>query len=231
MIRVLLADDQALLRGSLASLIEHEQDMTVAAEAGDGEEAVELARRTRPDVILMDIRMPVLDGLEATRRILSDAMAGQTRVIVVTTFELDDYVLRALRAGASGFVLKGIDPAALLEAIRLVARGDALLAPRVTRRLLDRFADQHAPSAELTGRLEELTPRESEVLGLVGLGLTNAGIAERLVLSPATAKTHVNRIMTKLGARDRSQLVIVAYESGIVSPTGEWPGGDVPPPR
>ncbi len=223
-LRVLLADDQVLLRSSLATLVDREPDMTVVGEAGDGEEAVELARRARPDVVLMDIRMPGTDGLAATERILSDPHASDVRVLVLTTFELDDYVLRALRAGASGFILKGVEPAELLAAIRLVAEGDALLAPSVTRRLLDRFADLHAPSAELMGRLEELTPRELEVLTLVGSGLTNAQIAERLVLSPLTAKTHVSRVMVKLAAHDRAQLVIAAYEGGLVSPSGEWPG-------
>jgi DNA-binding NarL/FixJ family response regulator len=223
MIRVLLADDQALLRGSLAMLIGQEDDMEVVGEAGDGEEAVELARRTAPDVVLMDIRMPGVDGLEATERILASAEAAAVRVLVVTTFEHDEYVLRALRAGASGFVLKGIEPGELLRAIRLISRGEALLAPTVTRSLLDRFAGLHAPSAELRSALGELTPREGEVLALVGAGLTNGQIAERLVITPATAKTHVNRVMTKLGARDRAQLVIAAYEGGVVSPKGEWP--------
>ncbi len=227
-VRVLLADDQVLLRRSLATLIDQEPELTVVGEAGDGEEAIALARRLRPDVVLMDIRMPGTDGLEATARILADPAARDVRVIVLTTFELDDYVLRALRAGASGFVLKGIEPTDLLSAIRLVAQGDALLAPSVTRRLLDRFADLHAPSAELTRTLEELTPREREILTLVGEGLSNAQIAELLVLSPLTAKTHVNRIMTKLMAHDRAQLVIAAYEGGLVSASGEWPGGRLP---
>jgi DNA-binding NarL/FixJ family response regulator len=222
-IRVLLADDQVLLRSSLASLIEQEPDMEVAGEAGDGDEAVRLTLRDRPDVVLMDIRMPGSDGLDATTRILGDPATANTRVIMLTTFELDEYVLQALRAGASGFLLKGIEPAELLAAIRLVARGDALLAPSVTRRLLDRFADLHEPSTELKDLLDELTPREAEILGLVGAGLTNAQIAERLVVSPLTAKTHVNRVMTKLAARDRSQLVIAAYEGGLVSPSGSLP--------
>lgn len=219
-IRVLLADDQVLLRRSLAVLIEQEEDMQVVAEAGDGEEAVRLALHHRPDVILMDVRMPVSDGLEATARILAEPVAAGTRVIMLTTFELDDYVLRALREGASGFLLKGIEPDDLLTAIRVVAAGEALLAPSVTRRLLDQFADLHAPSPELISQLDELTPREREILTLVGTGLTNAEIAERLVVSPATAKTHVNRVMGKLAVHDRSQLVIAAYEGGLVTASG-----------
>jgi DNA-binding NarL/FixJ family response regulator len=223
MIRVLLADDQVLLRGSVATLIGLEPDLEVVGEAGDGDEAVVLARRQRPDVVVMDIRMPGTDGLEATAQILADPAASDLRVIMLTTFELDDYVLRALRAGASGFVLKGIEPAELLDAIRLVAAGDALLAPSVTRRLLDRFADLRAPSPELTRLLAELTPRELEVLTLVGSGLSNTAIAERLVLSVLTAKTHISRVMVKLGAHDRAQLVIAAYEGGLVSASGAWP--------
>lgn len=222
-IRVLLADDQVLLRSALAMLITQEPDMEIVGEAGDGDEAVRLTLRERPDVVLMDIRMPGSDGLNATMRILQDPSSEQTRVIMLTTFEFDDYVLQALRAGASGFMLKGIEPAELLAAIRLVAQGDALLAPSVTRRLLDRFAHLHEPSAELRDLLDELTPREAEILGLVGAGLSNAQIAERLVVSPLTVKTHVNRTMTKLGARDRAQLVIAAYEGGLVSVSGSLP--------
>ncbi len=229
-VRVLVADDQVLLRSSLAMLIDREPDLEVVGEAGDGAEAIELARRRAPDVVLMDIRMPGVDGLEATAQILGGPAADGVRVVMLTTFELDDYVLRALRIGASGFLLKGVEPSELLDAIRLVANGDALLAPSVTRRLLERFAGLHAPSAELEGRLAELTPRELEILTLVGSGLSNAAIAEVLVLSPATAKTHVNRIMLKLGAHDRAQLVIVAYEGGLVAATGEWPDPDALPP-
>jgi DNA-binding NarL/FixJ family response regulator len=221
-IRVLVADDQVLLRSSLAMLIDREPDMEVVGEAGDGAEAVTLARRQRPDVVLMDIRMPGVDGLEATAQILGEAGAEDLHVIMLTTFELDDYVLRALRAGASGFLLKGVEPAELLDAIRLVAAGDALLAPSVTRSLLERFATLHEPDPELKRRLAELTPRELEVLTLVGSGLSNAEIAAKLVLSPLTAKTHVSRVMTKLAAHDRAQLVIVAYEGGLVSPSGRW---------
>jgi DNA-binding NarL/FixJ family response regulator len=224
-IRVLLADDQVLLRSSLAMLIAAEDDMEVVGEAGDGSEAVALTRRHRPDVVLMDIRMPGTDGLEATEEILGDRDAGDVRIIVLTTFELDEYVLRALRAGASGFMLKGIEPTELLDAIRLVNAGEALLAPSVTRRLLGRFADMRAPNPELAKLLDELTPREREVLVLVGSGLSNAEIAERLVLSPLTAKTHVGRIMVKLAAHDRAQLVIAAYEAGLVAPSGAWPTG------
>lgn len=224
-IRVVLADDQVLLRSSLALLVDREPDMEVVGEAGDGDQAVALVRRVRPDVVLMDVRMPGTDGLDATRQLLADPGSEAIRVIMLTTFELDDYVLRALRAGASGFLLKGVEPAELLDAIRLIAAGDALLAPSVTRRLLDRFAGLHEPSAELTDRLRELTARELEVLTLVGSGLTNAQIAERLVLSPLTAKTHVSRVMVKLAAHDRAQLVIAAYEGGLVTASGEWPAG------
>ncbi len=221
-LRVLLADDQVLLRSSLTTLIDREPDMEVVGEASDGAEAIALTRRERPDVVLMDIRMPGIDGLEATRQILAEAQPTPVRVVMLTTFELDDYVLRALRAGASGFLLKGVEPAELLDAIRLVASGDALLAPSVTRRLLERFAALPEPGPEVLRRLEELTPRELEMLTLVGSGLSNSYIAEKLVLSPLTVKTHVNRLMRKLAAHDRAQLVIVAYESGLVTPSGEW---------
>ena len=221
-IRVVLADDQVLLRSSLAMLIDREPDLEVVGEAGDGQEAVDLARRLHPDIMLMDIRMPGLDGLEATAQILGAVATEGPRVIMLTTFELDEYVLRALRAGASGFLLKGIEPKDLLEAIRLVAAGDALLAPSVTRSLLERFSSLHVPDAETNTRLAELTPREREVLILVGSGLSNVDIAEKLVLSPLTAKTHVNRIMMKLRAHDRAQLVIVAYEGGLIAPSGRW---------
>lgn len=222
-IRVLLADDQALLRSSLAMLINREPDMEVVGEAADGEQAVKLALAHRPDVVLMDIRMPGTDGLEATSQLLSRTDASGIRVIMLTTFEFDDYVLRALRAGASGFLLKGVEPADLLDAIRVVAAGDALLAPSVTRRLLERFSVLHEASPELRRCLDELTPREREVLTLVGSGMSNADIAEQLVVSPATVKTHVNRVMMKLAVHDRAQLVIAAYEGGLVTASGEWP--------
>ena len=222
-IRVLLADDQALLRSSLSILIEREPDMEVVGEADDGEEAVRLGIANRPDVVLMDIRMPGVDGLEATSRLLNRPEAADMRVIMLTTFEDDDYVLRALRAGASGFLLKGVEPSELLDAIRVVAAGDALLAPSVTRSLLERFSVLHEASPALRRQLEELTPRELEMLTLVGTGLSNIQIAEQLVLSPLTVKTHVNRVMMKLGVHDRAQLVIAAYEGGLVTPSGEWP--------
>jgi DNA-binding NarL/FixJ family response regulator len=217
MIGVLLADDQPLMRAGLRALIDAEADMAVVAEASTGREAVELARRHRPQVVLMDVRMPDGDGLQATRELLRDASLAGTRVVMLTTFELEEYVLDALRAGASGFLLKGIEPADLLQAVRTVAAGDALLAPSVTRRLLERFATVPDP-AGAAQRLAELTPREHEVLTLVGSGLTNAEIAEELVVSPLTAKTHVSRVMIKLGARDRVQLAIEAYETGLVVP-------------
>jgi DNA-binding NarL/FixJ family response regulator len=217
MIGVLLADDQPLMRAGLRALIDAQADMAVVAEASTGREAVELARRHRPQVVLMDVRMPDGDGLQATRELLRDASLAGTRVVMLTTFELEEYVLDALRAGASGFLLKGIEPADLVQAVRTVAAGDALLAPSVTRRLLERFATVPDP-AGAAQRLAELTPREHEVLTLVGSGLTNAEIAEELVVSPLTAKTHVSRVMIKLGARDRVQLAIEAYETGLVVP-------------
>jgi DNA-binding NarL/FixJ family response regulator len=217
MIGVLLADDQPLMRAGLRALIDAQADMAVVAEASTGREAVELARRHRPQVVLMDVRMPDGDGLQATRELLRDASLTGTRVVMLTTFELEEYVLDALRAGASGFLLKGIEPADLVQAVRTVAAGDALLAPSVTRRLLERFATVPDP-AGAAQRLAELTPREHEVLMLVGSGLTNAEIADELVVSPLTAKTHVSRVMIKLGARDRVQLAIEAYETGLVVP-------------
>jgi DNA-binding NarL/FixJ family response regulator len=221
MITVVLADDQALVRAGFRSLLDGEDDIGVVAEAADGEEAVELTRRHRPDVVLMDVRMPRTDGLRATARLTADPTLGRTRVIVLTTFELDEYVFGALRAGAAGFLLKDIEPADLVEAVRIVAAGDALLAPRHTRRLIEAFVKQEggAPgAAEDDSRLEELTAREREVLTLVGQGLSNAEIADKLVLSPLTAKTHVARLFMKLGARDRAQLVVLAYETGLVVP-------------
>jgi DNA-binding NarL/FixJ family response regulator len=219
-IRVLLADDQGLVRAGFRALLEDADGVEVVGEAGDGAEAVALARSARPDVVLMDIRMPVLDGLEATRRIVADELLAGVRVLVLTTFELDEYVFEALAAGASGFLLKNTDPVELLRAIRVVAEGDALLAPSVTRRLIAEFAARRArpPEAEPSVDLTGLTDREREVMALVGAGLSNEEIATRLVVSPATARTHVSRAMVKLGARDRAQLVVFAYESGLVRP-------------
>ena len=218
MITVALADDQALVRAGFRALLDGEDDMAVVAEAADGEEAVALAREHRPDVVLMDVRMPRTDGLRATARLTADPALSRTRVIVLTTFELDEYVFGALRAGASGFLLKDMEPAELLDAVRIVASGEALLAPRHTRRLIEAFVAQGDAMAADDGELAELTAREREVLALVGQGLSNAEIAQRLVLSPLTAKTHVARLFTKLGARDRAQLVVTAYESGLVRP-------------
>ena len=221
MTRVVLADDQTLVRAGFRALLDAQPDIEVVAEAADGIQAVELTRRERPDIVLMDVRMPHMDGLEATRRITSSPGLAGTRVIVLTTFELDEYVFGALRAGASGFLLKDTDPPDLLKAVRVVAAGEALLAPRLTRRLIEAFvAQERAAQPPLTegGRLDELTPREREVLALVGRGLSNTEIADTLILSPLTAKTHVARLFSKLDARDRAQLVVVAYETGLVVP-------------
>jgi DNA-binding NarL/FixJ family response regulator len=217
MISVLIAEDQAMVRAGFRALIDAEADLTVAGEAADGRQAVELAGSTRPDVVLMDIRMPEMDGLDAARRIVADPALAETRILVLTTFELDEYVFGALRAGASGFLLKGGEPAELLAAIRIVAAGDALLAPSVTRRLIDAYTETPAVERSEVEGLEELTARELEVLGLVAEGLNNAEIADRLVLSPLTAKTHVSRILMKLGARDRVQLVVTAHQAGLVA--------------
>ncbi|MER7912455.1 response regulator transcription factor [Streptomyces sp. NPDC096068] len=218
MIRVVLADDQTLVRAGFRSILSDEEDIEVVGEAGDGERAIGLARELRPDVVLMDIRMPVLDGLEATRRITADERLEGVRVVVLTTFDADDHVYGALRAGASGFLVKDTEPMELLHAVRVVARGDALISPAVTRRLIAEFAGRADRRPDPSPRLNALTEREREVLGLVGAGLSNDEIAGRLVLSPATAKTHVSRIMTKLAVRDRAQLVILAYESGMITP-------------
>jgi DNA-binding NarL/FixJ family response regulator len=218
---VLLADDQGLVRAGFRALLDAEPDIDVVAEAADGAEAVDLTRRARPDVVLMDIRMPRMDGLEATRRIAAIPGLDGTRVLVLTTFELDEYVFGALRAGASGFLLKDIDPPDLLRAVRVVAAGEALLAPQLTRRLIEAFIEQERaarPPVTEGDQLEELTAREREVLTLVGRGLSNVEIADELVLSPLTAKTHVARLFSKLDARDRAQLVVVAYETGLVVP-------------
>jgi DNA-binding NarL/FixJ family response regulator len=219
-IRIVLADDQALIRAGFRALIESVDDLEVTAEAANGREAVELVRSTRADVVLMDIRMPEMDGLDATRRITDDESLAGVRVLILTTFELDENVLLALRAGASGFLNKGVAPAALLDAIRTVASGEALLSPGATRTLITRFLSEPEPARETPAppQLDVLTEREREVLGLVGTGLSNDQIAELLYVSPLTAKTHVNRAMTKLGVRDRAQLVIIAYETGLVRP-------------
>ncbi|ACY95718.1 response regulator [Thermomonospora curvata] len=217
MIRVLLADDQRLVRAGFRSILADEDDIAVVGEAGDGEQTVEACRRLRPDVVLMDIRMPGMDGLEATRRITADPRLENVRVVILTTFDLDDYVYAALRGGACGFLVKDTEPQELIRAVRVAARGDALISPSVTRRLIAEFTGRvKAPAPD--PRLNALTEREREVMRLVAAGLSNDEIAGRLVLSPATAKTHVSRIMSKLGVRDRSQLVVLAYESGMVSP-------------
>ncbi|MET7982852.1 MULTISPECIES: response regulator transcription factor [unclassified Streptomyces] len=217
MIRVLLADDQSLVRAGFKALLDAQPDIEVAGEAADGEAAVRSVRELRPDVVLMDIRMPVLDGLAATRRITGDADLGAVKVVMLTTFELDEYVFEAIRSGASGFLVKDTEPDELLRAVRAVVEGDALLSPGVTRRLISEFAAR-SKVPESAVSLAELTEREREVMALVGIGLSNDEIARRLVVSPLTAKTHVSRTMVKLGARDRAQLVVLAYESGLVRP-------------
>jgi DNA-binding NarL/FixJ family response regulator len=216
-VRVLLCDDQALVRKGFRMILEARDDLQVVGEAQDGATAVELARRSRPDVILMDVRMPGMDGVEATRRLVQ---AGTTaRILILTTFDVDEYVYEALRAGASGFLLKDVEPAQLVDAIRVVAQGDALLAPTVTRRLLDRFAHTLPDRTRTTPpHLSELTEREVEVLTLLAGGLSNAELAERLVVSETTVKTHVSSILRKLGLRDRVQAVVLAYEAGLVRP-------------
>jgi DNA-binding NarL/FixJ family response regulator len=218
-IRVVLADDQALVRAGFRALLERADDIEVVGEAADGEEALGVVRREVPDVVLMDIQMPVLDGLEATRRIAADTALAGVRVIVLTTFEVDEYVFAALRAGSSGFLLKDIEPDDLRQAIRVVAAGEALLSPSVTRRLIAEFVARPGPGRpELSEQVGQLTDREREVVALVARGLSNEEIGKRLYMSPATAKTHVNRAMVKLGARDRAQLVVLAYETGLAAP-------------
>lgn len=215
MIRVAIADDQQLIRGGFRSLLESETDIEVVGEAGTGEQIVSVVRETHPDVVLMDIRMPGGDGLWATERIVADATAAATRIVIVTTFELDEYVGRAIRAGASGFLVKDTEPVELIRAVRVVAAGDALLSPGITRRLLERVSQTLAERPDASA-LSALTDREREVLQLVGRGLTNDEIGRQLFLSPLTAKTHVSRIMSKLAARDRVRLVVIAYETGLV---------------
>jgi DNA-binding NarL/FixJ family response regulator len=217
-IKVLLADDQALVRTGFKVLLDTEDDITVVGDAADGAEAVALARATRPDVVLMDIRMPVLDGIAATRQLAAMAGLERVRVLILTTYDTDAYVFEALEAGASGFLLKDSGPAELLHAIRVVAAGEALLAPRITRRLIAQFTAARTAHQMAEERLAVLTQREREVLALVGRGLSNQEIAAELVVSPATAKTHVSRAMVKLRARDRAQLVVVAYQTGLVGP-------------
>jgi DNA-binding NarL/FixJ family response regulator len=218
-IRVVLADDQALVRAGFRALLDAQDDIDVVGEANDGDEAVRLVRRLAPDVVLMDIRMPGTDGLAATRSIAGDVRLSDARIIILTTFELDEYVFEAIRSGASGFLVKDTEPIELLRAVRAVARGDALLSPSVTRRLIGEFANKTKESRPAPA-LNVLTEREREVMALVAEGLTNDEIAERLYVSPMTAKTHVSRAMVKLGARDRAQLVVFAYESGLVRPAG-----------
>jgi DNA-binding NarL/FixJ family response regulator len=216
-IRVLLADDQALVRAGFRALLDAQDDIEVVAEAADGEEAVTLARTLQPDIVLMDIRMPGRDGLQATRAIAGDAALKDVRVVILTTFDLDEYVFEALRVGASGFLVKSTEPAELVHAVRVVTAGDALLSPGVTRRLVAEFAER-AKEPGPAPALDLLTDREREVMGLVAEGLSNEEIAQRLVVSPATAKTHVSRAMVKLNARDRAQLVVFAFESGLARP-------------
>ena len=219
MIRVVLADDQALIRAGFRVLIDSDPELEVVGEAANGRQALDLLRRTRADVVVMDIRMPEMDGLEATRQISADEDLAGVRVLILTTFELDEYVVQAIQAGASGFLGKSVEPAEMLEAIRTVAAGDALLSPRATRALISRYLAQPTPGPTAAPQsLAALTEREREVVSLVAQGLTNDDIAERLFVSPLTAKTHVNRAMMKIGARDRAQLVVVAYQSGLVRP-------------
>jgi DNA-binding NarL/FixJ family response regulator len=216
-ITVLLADDQALVRAGFRALLDAQPDITVVGEAADGAQAAKLAAETRPDVVLMDIRMPGTDGLAATRRIVSDPRLAGVRVLILTTFDEDEYVFEAVRIGASGFLVKDTEPVELLRAVRVVAEGEALLSPGVTRRLIGEFARRARPGRS-TRELERLTTREREIVALVAEGLSNDEIAARLVVSPATAKTHVSRAMVKLNARDRAQLVVLAYETGLVRP-------------
>ncbi len=218
MTRVVLADDQALVRAGFRVLLDSEDGIEVVGEAGDGQAALDVVRSTVPDVVLMDIRMPGLDGLEATRRIVADPALESVKVLMLTTFELDEYVFEALRSGASGFLVKHTEPAELVRAVRVVAAGEALLSPGVTRRLIQEFASRPARTTVTSANMDLLTDREREVVALVAEGLNNDEIAEELVVSPATARTHVSRAMMKLHARDRAQLVVFAYQSGLVTP-------------
>jgi DNA-binding NarL/FixJ family response regulator len=223
MIRVILVDDQPLLRASFRALLESEDDITVVGEAADGRAAVELAGRLKPDVALLDVQMPNVDGIEATRQIIANPVLSDVRVVILTNFALDEYVFAALRAGASGFLAKDSEPEELLRAVRTVAEGQALLSPTITKRLIAEFVAQ--PSGpDSSASLEVLTPREREVVRLVGMGMSNDEIAAHMVISPTTAKTHVSRSMTKLKVRDRAQLVVLAYENGLVQPRGERAG-------
>jgi DNA-binding NarL/FixJ family response regulator len=216
-VRIVVADDQQIVRDGFAALLESQPDFTVVGTASDGEEATRVCRRLHPDVILMDVRMPGTDGIEATRQLAAEA--DRPRVLVLTTFDLDEYVYDALRAGASGFLLKDVTAERLFDAVRIIAAGDALLAPNITRRLISEFAHQHpSPAATTILRLDELTPRETEVLRLLAEGLSNPEIAARLVVTEETVKTHVSRVLRKLGLRDRTQAVIIAYETGLVTP-------------
>jgi DNA-binding NarL/FixJ family response regulator len=217
MIRVLLADDQALVRAGFRSLLDGEPDIEVVGEAADGDEALRSTAELLPDVVLMDIRMPGVDGLTATRTIVADERLAGTKVVILTTFGLDDYVFEAIRAGATGFLLKDTEPGELVQAVRVAAEGDALLSPAVTKRLIEEFAARSTEPHPAT-ELDRLTEREREVMALAAEGLSNTEIAQRLVVSPATAKTHISRAMVKLGARDRAQLVVIAYESGLIRP-------------
>ena len=221
MIRVAIADDQELVRAGFKALIDSADDLEVVGEAANGEESLELVRQEHPDVVLMDIRMPQMDGVEATARIRALDEAGGVRVLILTTFDLDEYVHEALRAGASGFLLKDTSPKDLLQAIRVVAGGEALLAPSVTRRLIAEFTARPRPDRTPPAALDALTEREREVLSLVAHGMSNPEIAQQLVVSPATVKTHMSRILAKLNARDRAQLVMIAYETGLVLPGEE----------
>ncbi|MFF2392231.1 response regulator [Nocardia sp. NPDC058114] len=217
MIRVLLVDDQPLIRSGFRALLDLEDDITVVAEAADGSEALALARQYLPDIALIDIQMPVLDGIQATRQIAADPALAEVHVVILTNYGLDEYVFHALRAGAAGFLVKDILPEDFLHAVRVAARGDALLAPSITRRLINRYVSQPLSTDNAT-KLNELTGREREAVTLVAQGMSNEEIADRMVISPLTAKTHINRAMTKLHARDRAQLVVLAYESGLVAP-------------